>query len=117
MEIEEMKISDVIDSELFFNKLHSTLQELKRKRNDALRFRPELTKRGPIDTLSERGVLDTKSFKNAYKQVMNKEATEYSSTERRFITTVGNFCFDQVMRKIIERRNDEKQRNHSNGDN
>lgn len=44
------KITDVIDSELFFNKLHSTLQELKRKRNDALRFRPELTKRGPIDT-------------------------------------------------------------------
>lgn len=110
--VADLKIIDVINTDLFQRNLKNTISQLIETRKMA--GTGGVLRRHPIDRLQERGVFEYRKLTVLYEAIIDKKLKGYSSSERQFIMQVGNEAFNKTMKKLIE---DEKERDNSNGNN
>lgn len=117
MEIKKMTIADVLKTPAFYNNLKVVISDLENTRRKAGMMADAPLKRHPIDRLQERGVFEAGQMAVLYATAMDKKLRGYSSSERNFILQVGNEAFNKTMKQLVEKekKDNEKERDNSNG--
>ena len=115
MLVEDMTISDVLETNEFHDNLGMIIADLKQTRKKA-RIKAPL-KRHPIDRLLERGVFKPGEMTLLFAKAMDKKLQGYSSSERTFILQVGREALMATIKQFVDQedKDDEEERDNGNG--
>lgn len=115
MDLEKLKIIDVVNMPMFMEQLSLCIRDLQKTRFD-LRIRYGKLKRGPMDRLEEKHVFEPAKLKELYIKVIDREIDkeEYPSALRLFIKGIGDAAFYKTMQNLVKENFDKKQEQHEN---
>lgn len=104
----ELKIAEVIKTDMFFNNMQELLSSLQSSRTKAIYQYRGQVKAHPIDRLTDKGLFNAGDMIVLYAQVMDKKC-RLARSERDFVKEIGTEVFLKTMKKIID---DEKRSNN-----
>lgn len=113
--VADLSIADVLKMPLFFDNVKTQLTSLWNDRETARKKAAKDNQRlkaHVIDRMHNNGDWEPGQFVVLFATILDKVATEYSSSEREFIRAVGMTAFNITMQKLID---DEKKRDNSDG--
>jgi len=113
MNVNEMKIADVLVTEKYYKNIKNVIANLSTIRKNARKKSNNNLRRHAIDRLEEKGVFEPGQLTQLYAEAMDKKLQGYSSEERKFILQVGGEAFNKTMKELL----DEEKKNIGNGNN
>ena len=107
MLVEDMTISDVLETNEFHDNLGMIIADLKHIREKQKIKAKAPLKRHPVDSLLERGVFKPREMTLLFEKAIDENLQGYSSNERKFILQVGKEALIATIKQFAEQENED----------
>ena len=99
MELKEMKVADVLQSEEFAQEMESEMEWRQDLQTRAIgKF--GMIRRTPLDRLRERGVYKPELMVQMYGLVLQKRLWDFSRAEREYIVSIGKAAYIRTIERM-----------------